>query len=251
MEKTIVTAVSYLNTLPFVYGINTRIPKEEVFLSLDVPSECARKIIHHEVDFGLAPSGILSQIMPQYNLLPYCIGADGAVSSVMLFSRVPMSDITKVYLDVDSRTSVLLVRLLAKHLWNISPEWVDQTVIREANEAQSLLAIGDKAFALKGEFPYYWDLGLEWKKMTGLPFVFAVWVTRTYTFPQSRKVIEDALEYGVSHIQQAIDNCPKDKYLDIDLVTYLNHDIHYRMTDTFQEGLDLFLDMVKELERAG
>lgn len=247
MQKPRITAVSYLNTLPFVYGLQQKLGPEEMSLSLDVPSECARKIVAGEVTFGLAPAGVWPLISDRYVKLPYGIGADGVVNSVMLFSRVPMKQITRIWLDQDSRTSVLLIRLLARHHWGIHPEWVDQAAIRAGSAAESLLAIGDKAFALRNEYPYHWDLATEWKQMTGLPFVFAVWVSATTAPAPALKKLTEALMYGAQHIDEAILESTRSFPAGIDLHHYLTHDIRFRLQDDFAAGLATYLKMIREL----
>lgn len=245
-----ITAVSYLNTLPFVYGINRQLAGK-VQLSLDVPSACARRILQREVDFGLAPVGIYPMIADDYTLLPYCIGAVGAVSTVILFSQVPLHEIREIHLDADSRTSVLLIRILAQHYWNISPQWKDLAVIENVKHAESLLAIGDKAFSLKNEFTYQYDLGLEWKNFTGFPFVFAVWVAGKGIPADVKETVAGALEYGITHIQPAIDQCKDERYRGIDLSHYLNRDIHFRMDASFESGMRSYLEYIRKIEPAG
>lgn len=247
MMKPRITAVSYLNTLPFVYGLQQQVKADEMSLSLDVPSECARKLLEGEADMGLAPAGVWPRLAAGFDRLPYCIAADGMVNTVMLFSRVPLHHIRRVFLDQDSRTSVLLIRILAKHHWHIQPEWVDRSQINPHDLPESLLAIGDKAFALRDTFPYVYDLATEWKKFTGLPFVFAVWVATPAVPETARQKLCLALEYGISNIEAAIELAPPTTRRVIDLHHYLTRDIRFRMTDDFTEGLTTYLEMIKQL----
>jgi chorismate dehydratase len=249
MEKANITAVSYLNTLPFVFGIKSKLGAAEVNLSLDVPSECARKILAGDVDFGLAPAGILPLIDSAYDHMNYCIAADGEVRTVMLYSKVPLNEISRIQLDVDSRTSVLLVRILSHHYWDIHPVFVDNKNIENVKGAESLLAIGDKAFALRDQFSYAWDLSAEWKKMTGLPFVFAVWVARKGANQETCKAVGEALEYGVAHVDEAIAGIVGNQYADIDVANYLKQRIHFRMNDDFRKGLHTYLSFVAALKK--
>ncbi len=247
MEKANITAVSYLNTLPFVYGMKSKLNRDTTNLMLDVPSECARKILLNTVDFGLAPSGILPSIDQQYLPLDYCIAADGKVDTVMLYSRMPLESITSIHLDADSRTSVLLVRILAAHHWNIHPEWIPQLGGNTLSDAESVLAIGDKAFEMRNKYPYAFDLAEEWKKMTGLPFVFARWMVRKDTHQSLISTIQEALEYGVSHIDDAISSIQSNEYQHVNIPYYLKNCIQLKMTNDFQRGLDLYLSLIKNL----
>lgn len=244
MEKASVTAVSYLNTVPFVYGMQAR-AIESINLSLDVPSECARKILQQEVDFGLAPCGILPLMSKNYLPMDYCIAAEGNVQSVMLYSKVPLDAITRIHLDSDSRTSVLLVRILAENFWKIRPVWVDKVNVAPGSEVDSLLAIGDKAFALAGEYPFAWDLAGEWKKMTGLPFVFAQWVSRCGNEDPRQKTMENALGFGISHIEDALGLVERSRYPGVDISYYLRENIKFSMQPQYRKGLQTFLELLK------
>src|SRR5262245_54043811 len=119
-----ISAVSYLNTQPFVYGLNQAGVILPATLSLDMPADCARKLMSGEADLGLVPVAILPQL-PEYHIASkFGIAADGPVNSVMLYSEVPLDQIEEVLLDYQSRTSVTLVRVLAQGLWKISPRWI-------------------------------------------------------------------------------------------------------------------------------
>ena len=103
MEKIKVSAVSYLNTLPFLNGINNSKVVDLMNLSLDIPSDCAMKLLNEEVDLGLVPIAILPQLKDYHIVSDYCIGAEGDVDSVALFSDVPLNEIENVYLDYQSK----------------------------------------------------------------------------------------------------------------------------------------------------
>src|SRR5665213_3010681 len=93
-----ISAVSYLNTKPFLYGLElAHIPDVEI--SLDNPAECARKLIENEVDLGLVPVAIIPLLKEAHILPGFCIGADGAVESVKLYSHVPLEKIKTILLD--------------------------------------------------------------------------------------------------------------------------------------------------------
>ena len=115
-----VVAISYLNTLPFVFGIqNNKDLMSQINLRLEYPSKCADLIKSDEVDLGLIP--IIEIIdMPYFEIIgEYCIGAESKVKTVMLYSNCPLNEISSVTLDYQSRTSVMLVKILALSLINI------------------------------------------------------------------------------------------------------------------------------------
>ena len=117
MDKIRVSAISYLNSIPFVYGLENSPLQSEIELSLDIPSECAKKLLENKVDIGLVPVAIIPQLKFSEIIGPYCIGANGPVESVCLFSQVPLNDIEEIQLDFHSKTSVQLVQLLSKKYW--------------------------------------------------------------------------------------------------------------------------------------
>jgi chorismate dehydratase len=246
MEKARITAVSYLNTLPFVYGINHFLDNELYDLSLDVPSECSRKILENEADFGLLPVAVLPFLKGKIEIMDYCIAAYGEVQSVLLVSRVPLQQIKTVFLDSDSRTSVMLVRILSEKYWRISPEWIDNSKLNAGIAAESAVVIGDKAFRFQKEYPYCYDLAAEWKKMTGLPFVFAVWVAHKGYDIQIREKLDYALESGINNIDKTVEEYLQQNTIEINLKYYLTNNIHFRLQENYRKGLENFLRLLNE-----
>ena len=116
-----VCSVSYLNSIPFVYGLeNSDI---EVDLSLEIPSVCGQKLLNNEVDIALLPVAVIPTLDYADVVSPYCISSDGAVQTVCLFSEVPLEQIDTILLDYHSRTSNALVQLLSKRFWKIQPKF--------------------------------------------------------------------------------------------------------------------------------
>lgn len=142
-----------------------------------------------ELDVSVVSAVEYARNAAAYHLLPdLAISCDGPVHSVALFSRRPVVNLgaATVLLTASSRTSVLLLELLCRHRWGISPRFA--VARAEATDLDSLaglpheavLVIGDAALMLSaaGRYPHRVDLGAEWKEWTGLPFVFAVWAAR-------------------------------------------------------------------------
>ena len=119
-----ISCVSYLNSLPFIYGLKRSgfLEKTNTLLSLDTPSVCAVKMLNGVVDAGLLPVALLPQVSDCNIISDWCIGARGPVGSVMLFSDVPLEKIKQITLDYQSRTSARLIRVLANELWKINPQ---------------------------------------------------------------------------------------------------------------------------------
>ena len=247
MKPIRITAVSYYNTLPFIYGLKHSGLLLNNDLSLDVPSECARKIISNEADISLIPVGALPRI-PDYQLVSnLCIGADKDVKSVLLLATSALAQLKTIYLDTDSLTSVNLVRILAEKHWNINPQWKSLSELKGmlmADEGKVL--IGDKTFGLAKQFPYCYDLAGEWIKFTGLPFVFAVWISRKQMPEDFSISFQSALAWGVDHRENSVIMAVKPHVTDQELVSYLKNDISYSLNESKMKGMELFLELLNQ-----
>lgn len=244
-KKTKISVVSYINSLPFVYGIKNSVwIQNNCEVTYDVPSICAEKLIKSEVDVGLVPVAVIPQIKNARIITPYCIGTDDFVRSVMLFSNVSIPEIKKIYLDYQSRTSVRLVRFLAEKKWNISPQWVDASAGYEnkIQNTDAAVIIGDRAIEAYNKFPYQFDLAHEWKLLTGKPFVFACWVSANISDAVFEEEFTLALKTGVENIQQVIKEIPANPaYHAFGLEEYFYKNISYFLTAEKKEALNHFL----------
>ena len=149
MVKYKVSAVSYLNTVPFIHGLKQSELIHNIDLQLDYPSICADKLINGTVDLALLPVAVIPKLKDSYIISDYCIGADGAVDTVCLYSDVPITDIDSIGLDYQSRTSVALLKILLKEYWQLNPELKKVGIGFEDNIKgnHAALVIGDR-FAL-------------------------------------------------------------------------------------------------------
>lgn len=244
MDKIKISAVSYTNTKPFVYGLTQSHIVDEIDLSLDIPSECARKLINDEVDLGLVPVAALLQI-PSYEIISdYCIGANGAVNSVFIFSDRPIDKIKILHLDPQSRTSNNLAKVLLKNYWKLNPEL---EVSEKEEHGQAFVEIGDRTFGKHDLYPFVYDLAQEWQNFTGLPFVFAVWAANKALPINFISSFNKALEYGLDHRKEVISSLPK--YCNFDIADYLIHRIDYNLTSEKRQALAKFLDLVAKLDK--
>jgi chorismate dehydratase len=242
-----ISAVSYLNTIPFVYGLLRSNNTGEIHLDLDVPSISAGNLISGKADIALVPVGALPGI-PGYRIIsPYCLGAVNEVKTVLLLSEKPLQEITRVMLDFDSMTSVRLVKVLASHFWKINPEWepLNPGQAELLVRPESLVAIGDKTFTLRNRFPYVRDLAAEWISYTGLPFVFAVWVTMKPLPEEFVSRFNEALTYGVTHIQDSLDFMNEKLPQGVDCYEYLTKNISFQFDEKKKQGLELFLSYIE------
>lgn len=236
-----ISIVSYLNSKPFIFGLEKK-PLADWDVALDIPSECARKLIDGEADLGLIPVAALKAI-PDYKIVsPYCIGAVGKVDSVKLYSEVPLDKIETVLLDYQSRTSVNLVQVLARDYWKISPKWENASPGYESQVSGSTAAviIGDRTFSLNDKYKHEYDLAENWQQHTQLPFVFAVWASRKKISSELEETFTTALRHGLANIDEVVKlNAPH--YPGVDIHSYLTRSISYRLDRDKEKAIELFL----------
>ena len=206
-----VAAVSYLNTLPMVYGLRQPVLAERIQLALAVPSLCAQLFKEHKVDLALLPVGALIADPSAIVLPRICIGARAAVESVCILSHVPLASVKRIYLDPDSRTSVLLARILLSRYWDLQPR-LDPLSAGQLERGLKLhdavLLIGDKVFAHRDYYAYSYDLAQAWHEWTGFPMVFAVWATHKPLREEFLALFFQALDFGIAHIAEALQTQP-------------------------------------------
>jgi predicted solute-binding protein len=170
--------VDYLNARPLVHGLEHGLGEGAFELSRAVPSVLADRMRGQELDLALLPVVELAH-MPELELAPgLAIASHGRARSVLLVSRRPVRSIASIALDPESRTSNVLARVLLDRVWGIAPEIVPASddLERTLLVADAAVRIGDKAlFEPLPARVHVHDLGLEWTRATGLPFVFAAW----------------------------------------------------------------------------
>lgn len=244
-----VSAVSFLNTAPFVYGLQQFSIKHSISLSLDYPSECARKLLSNNVDVGLVPVATFLE-NPNLNTIGnYCLGSNGIVRTVSLLSHSPLSEIDTIYFDFQSKTSNLLSRVLSKNLWKKDFKWISTGATPNPFNIcknEGMIAIGDKVFDLERQFKYNYDLASEWKKLTTFPFVFAVWASNKELSSEFTAIFNQALEFGLSHINESIKEYKDLKISSNEAFTYLTQNISYNLNQKKREAFELFIKLGKE-----
>ena len=241
-----ISAVSYANTYPFLYGLKKSSIIDTIDLSLDYPSDCAKKLINNQVDIGLVPVAIIPQLKEHYIISDYCIGAEGKVKSVLLLSDVPLHEIKTVLLDYQSKSSVNLTKVLAKHFWYIQPQWEDakegfENTIKNSTAG---VIIGDRTFNLSKNYSYVYDLAEEWQKFSGLPFVFACWVANKKITPNFIKEFNEAIGVGVNNISSVLDFYTIENEKKSELYNYLTNNISYSLTENKRKAIKKFLELL-------
>jgi chorismate dehydratase len=190
---------------------------------------------------GLVPVAILPYMKDFYINTDYCIGSNGPVASVCLFSEVPIQQVETVLLDYQSRTSVQLARVLLKEYWNVRPRIVNagKDFRDHIRGTTAGVVIGDRALEQRMVSPLVYDLGDAWKNLTGLPFVFAAWISNKPLDPGFIHEFNSANREGLEHIAEVVSENP---YPVFDLTAYFTRYLDYRLDEPKRKGLDKFLE---------
>ncbi|MCX3265330.1 menaquinone biosynthetic enzyme MqnA/MqnD family protein [Pedobacter agri] len=243
MSKIKISAVAYTNTKAFIYGLQHSEIINKIDLSLDIPSDCAAKVISGQVDIGLMPVAAIP-LVPNANIVAdYCIGSDGAVNSVFIFSNVPVEEIKTLRLDSHSRTSNNLAKVLLKFYWNKEVEFTT-----DANaKTDAIVLIGDRTFGKKDDFAFAYDMGQEWKNFTGLPFMYAAWVSNKEISQEFKAEFNAALKLGLNHRQEVLKDLPPVE--NFDLEDYLYRKLQFEVTADRKKAMKLFLEYIEHLEK--
>jgi chorismate dehydratase len=217
--------------------------KEDVDLIIDYPSKIASMLLEDKIDVGLVPVAIIPEMKEHYIISDYCIGSVGKVASVALFSDVPLNEIETVLLDYQSRTSVALLKILLNEYWKIKVIYKNTSGDFQSKISGTTagLVIGDRALIQRKISPYIFDLGLEWKNFTGLPFVFAAWISNKkldenfiYNFNESNKT-------GLNNLDKVV---TENAFKIFDLYHYYKDCISFDLDDNKKKGLQLFLKLL-------
>jgi chorismate dehydratase len=245
-------AVGYLNARPLVYQLD-RSPNFS--LRFDVPSKCADLLHSGGIDVGLIPSieylrGDSLSIVPDL-----AIASRGPVTSVMLYTTRPMSDVRSIAMDTSSRTSVALVRVLCAKLFKINPTFEPLGPNLEGMLARNdaALLIGDTALfqPTTDHRPPITviDLGEAWTQLTGLPFVYAFWAGRSGILtPAHVKELQETRDKGVAEAETVAREYLKDRPDRQTLgARYLRDNIKYHFGDDERAGLELFYRYAAEI----
>ncbi len=241
--------VGYLNTIPLVYGLRGS-AAARYNLHLETPAQCFNSFMMDEVDVALVPVGTLPLIPDARIVTDVCIGCKREVRTVCLFSNVDIHQLKTVYLDIESRTSVLLIQILMKHHWKRDVVFIDKNV-REISAADlpddvGVLMIGDKVFEVENDFVYKYDLGAAWYDYTGLPFAFAVWVAKPHVTDAQITMLNTDLLQGITHVPDSL-LAHKTANQNFDLDEYFECYIDYHFDENKRMAMKRYLEVVGEM----
>ncbi len=239
-------AVNYLNSKPLIEGLQDFAPQAEIVL--DYPSRLADGLADGLLDVALVPSIACLQ-SDRYDIISdACVATRGPVLSVKLYSRVPAGAIQTLALDEGSRTSSVLAQIVLAHRFGVHPDCVPFPLGKTVSDVNTdaILMIGDRAIHDPEEsFVETWDLGEEWTRWTGLPFVFAMWILRKDAgFSGLDETLCQARDEGVMRIPEIASREAANLNIATETaVDYLTHNLHFRLGSAERSGLRLFHDL--------
>lgn len=250
-EKVKISAVSFANTYPFIYGLKETGFDKKVIMTTDHPADCAAKLISGEADVGLIPVAVLPKLREYHIITDYCLGAYGDVRTVMLLSHHPFSEITTINLDYRSRSSVNLARILAKNLWKREFRWKETSEgfdFLHPGDHEAVVLIGDLCFEYSDFFSTRIDLAGEWFRFTGLPFAFACWTANRRLDPGFIDDFNNALKTGVENIPAVVRKYGNSGSIrGRNLTRYLTKNMNYDLNQDKRQAITLFLEMIDSL----
>jgi chorismate dehydratase len=245
------SVVQYLNTVPLVWGMLHGEQQGKFDLQFTTPANCADALHRREVDAGIIPSIEYQRLDKAHILTGMSIAAKHEVKSVLLLSKVPFAKIQTVATDNSSRTSAALLRILMRKFHSLSITFTphaprpDMMLAR----ADAALVIGDVALTYSGQVAEVYDLAAEWRRFTGLPFVFALWVGHDdRNLTQHHADFAASLAFGLAHIDDiAAEYAPKLGIPPDAVKVYLTQNVDYSLDEENLQGLKLFYKLAHEV----
>jgi chorismate dehydratase len=194
--------IEFVNCFPLYHHFEEELDRRGLSAVIveGYPSQLNEMLVDDLIDVALPSSIAFARAAPQLVQIPHVsISAFGAVDSVQLFTRLPLPDVRRIALTEKSATSICLLKVLCRE-WGLEPEYIPRrgSLAEVLADADGLLLIGDEAlYVLRAEvYPYHYDLGEEWRTVTGLPMVFAVCAVRrefAAARPQAAEAVGAAL----------------------------------------------------------
>jgi chorismate dehydratase len=255
MRRLRISAISYLNTAPLMWDFEHGGAGSAFDISYTLPAQCAAALREGSADIGIIPAAAYAAI-PGLVILPgVAIASRRAVRSILLVSQVPAQKIRTVALDTSSMTSVALTKVLFARLWGgkqaFSAMAPDLEQMLEQHDAG--LVIGDPALKVDRSRHHTYDLGEEWHRWTGKPFVYAFWAVRRAALQDTSldlaAIFQESRDHGLQpeNLNQIVRGwAPRLGLREADVKEYLTENIHYYLDPPCLEGLQLFYRHAQE-----
>lgn len=277
MKKIRISIVQYLNTAPLIWGFTQGLLQDKYELSFTIPSQCADDLRDGRADVAIIPAIEFQRIEDLVVLPALAIASKKQVRSLLIVSRKPITEVGSIALDVSSRSTQALTRILCSEHWNISPRFFEAApdVSRMLDDADAALLIGDPALRLAmamaenaetgsaGEWVcdakriggkggtqlHVYDVVQHWRDLTGLPAVLAVWAARRETVTQ--EILADftaSKEYGMARIEEiSADAADKMSLPQAELTSYLRDNIDFTLDSENISGLEMYYCLAAKL----
>jgi len=260
MARLRISAISFLNTAPLMWDFEHGDAGRHFDIDYTIPSKCADALSAGEADIGIIPAVTYATI-PNVAILPgIAIASKDSVRSILLISKKPLEDVRTVATDTSSRTSVALTQILFAKFWGGHREFIPHPPALDdmLKHNDAALLIGDSALQVSlHDSPYrLYDLGHEWKALTGKPFVFAFWAVRLGSLnrqPQGLDLIatfQRSREHGLQPENVNViaeEWAPRLNMTRAEVVEYLTQNINYYLDRENHAGLQLFLNYAHEV----
>jgi predicted solute-binding protein len=249
-----IAAVPYCNAFPLIHYLPEFLPG--AVISEWLPSQMRQQLAERKLDMALLPVAEL-MFLPQTKIVSNCcIACNGAVRSVLLFSRKPIEQIRSMALDTASRSSVMICELILRHFYGLQPEKHRLEGDQNPDDCRTdaFVIIGDRALAYRPSdcWQYRYDIGELWKAKTGLPLVFAAWVgcsSQAFDDPVA-SALESSRDKGLRHLETILDAKERQGIvLPIDreqILDYYRRAIIYTMAEQEHAGVQRFFDLMRQ-----
>jgi chorismate dehydratase len=257
MKRLRISAISYLNTAPLMWGFEHGKAGVDFDISYTLPSQCAASLREGSADIGIIPAAAYASI-PDLAIVPgVAIASRRAVRSILLVSKVPLEKIRTVALDTSSMTSVALTKVLFEKWWGggrtftaMAPDIEQMLKTHDAG-----LVIGDPALKINRSRYLTYDLAEEWIRLTGKPFVFAFWAVRQEALRNAPRdldlatVFQESRDHGL--LPSNLDSIarewgPRLGLSRENIKSYLTENIHYFLDPPCLDGMQLFYQYAQE-----
>jgi chorismate dehydratase len=254
--------IQFLNCLPLYYGLVKSYALLDIELIKGMPTELNNLLLSGKLDISPISSIEYARHHDSLVLFPdFTVSSDGEVKSILLLSRFPIEQLSgkKIALSGTSATSQVLLKLILKHGYGIEPEYFvcPPDLNRMLETADAALLIGDIAlkYYITAKDFYRYDLGIEWKKLTGKKMVYAVWaVNRKFSETKSElcenvfETFRKSMDYSLKHLPEIIEYAIKwEPFSPSFLMDYFKS-LRFDFGDDYQEGLLYFYKLASEIE---
>jgi chorismate dehydratase len=236
-------AVAYLNAQPLIFSLRRLAPRAKIVV--DLPSRLADALADGRLDVAMIPSIEYARHPGCTIVSDACIACDGAARSVKLYSRVHVEQIRTLSLDEGSRTSAALARILLKEQYGLEPAIHPLPIGAAVDDisTDAAVVIGDRGMLpTKADFDTVWDLGEQWFRWTGLPFVFAIWIARPgVDLHGLETVLAAARDDGLTRLEEiARREAPLLGLPEADCLSYLRDHLEFHLGQRQRQGLERF-----------